>query len=116
MVEILSSAYKERKERVRNLQGPIRLSVSKRPLLAITRTSSYGNSFVEKPSEESFTETVGTGSTDRSTCCNSSLSTQCEQQVSKPPSIYSPRQLRRNSSSCRVPIEPDPEADTSSTS
>lgn len=102
MVEILTTAYKNRREQFRKMQGPIRLTVSRHPLLAITRSDSYDSSFSEKPVEESLTETVDSDST----AVMSSLFSQCEQQVLRPPSAYSPRLPHHNS----VQFSIDPES------
>lgn len=98
MVEILTTTYKDRREQFRKMQGPIRLSVSRHPLLATTRSDSYDTSFSEKPGQESLTETIGSDST--------SLYSQCEQQVLRPPSAYSPRLPHRNSAQFSI----DPES------
>ncbi|GAA5797559.1 hypothetical protein HPULCUR_002947 [Helicostylum pulchrum] len=101
MIEIFTTAYKDRKEQFRKMQGPIRLSVSRHPLLATTRTESYDTSFSEKPGEEILTETVDSDST----AVMSSLYSQCDQQVLRPPSAYSPRPPHRNSA--QLPLDPE---------
>ncbi|KAG2235736.1 hypothetical protein BDF21DRAFT_452187 [Thamnidium elegans] len=106
MVEILTTTYKNRKEKFRKMQGPIRLSISRHPLLAITRSDSNDSSFFEKPGEESLEETVGSGST-QSTAVISSLYSQSDQQVLRPPSAYSPRLPYR--SSVQFPVDPESE-------